>query len=521
MKFYQPHSRENNLVGPYRLTKQIGQGGMGTVYKALDTRLDRYIALKFLKKNVSNDDSIQQRFITEARAASSLDHPNICTIYDIGETDDQQLYIAMALYEGGTLDKRLTNNFFNIDESLDIILQIASGLEAAHSHGIIHRDIKPSNIIFKNNQIIILDFGIAKVEDNEAGELTETGVSLGTVSFSSPEQLEGKKVNQQTDIWSLGIIAYEIISGHRPFKGESPYKIMHDILHQDPIPIHTLDPSISKELSNIISQMLKRDRSDRYQSMQSLISDLSVLKTKNFMDTTQVNKPYATAQTPSTSNCRVKSTKKSSAKRIKYLLFIAPVITIFLGIVLNQQNNNVEKKNISEQTPYITSNLGNGSLIDRFLEAAKNGQPILVNELLIDKNIAIDVTDEMGWTALIHASWQGHPNVVSTLLNAGSDPNVNESKALTVSVVRGYHDIVKMLLSSGANPNALDDSTAPVLMLAIASSSPQRDNIVRELLLSGANPNHKAWGKSAFDLAREIDPQGKLQVLLMKFNKTP
>ena len=198
---------EKTIVGKYHLLEELGKGGMGIVYKAKDTKLDRTVALKFLPLELTRDEEAKERFIQEAKAASALDYPNICTIYEIDETKDNRMFISMACYEGESLREKIDKGLVKIEEATDIAAQIAQGLDKAHKKGIIHRDIKPANIMITEDGVVkIVDFGLAKL----AGQvkLTRTGTTLGTVAYMSPEQAQGEAVDHRTDIWSLGVVLY-------------------------------------------------------------------------------------------------------------------------------------------------------------------------------------------------------------------------------------------------------------------------------------------------------------------------
>ena len=260
-------------ISHYKILEKLGGGGMGVVYKAQDTKLERTVALKFLPQHLHLDDEAEKRFISEAKAASSFDHPNICTIYDINKTDDDQLYIAMACYEGETLKKKLESGPLKIQDAIDYSIQIANGLERAHEAGITHRDIKPANIIITNRgEVKILDFGLAKTLNEPV--VTKIGSTVGTASYMSPEQAKGEEVDQRTDIWALGIIVYEMITGKTPFRGDYEQAIIYSILNEEPQNSENIDERIWK----VISKSISKDPSTRYQSINELCSDLNELK---------------------------------------------------------------------------------------------------------------------------------------------------------------------------------------------------------------------------------------------------
>ncbi|MCZ6703888.1 MAG: protein kinase, partial [Ignavibacteria bacterium] len=259
-----------------RVLEKLGGGGMGVVYKAQDTKLDRTVALKFLPPHLHLDEEAEKRFISEAKAASSFDHPNICTIYDISKTDDDQLFIAMACYEGETLKKKLENGPFKIEDVIDYYIQIAKGLERAHEAGITHRDIKPANIMITNrNEVKILDFGLAK-SLNDPG-VTKIGSTVGTASYMSPEQAKGTEINHQSDIWSLGVVMYQMITGRAPFEGDYEQAVIYAIINEEPIPISESSENCPQLLIEIVNKCLKKDPSDRYQTTAELLDDLKIL----------------------------------------------------------------------------------------------------------------------------------------------------------------------------------------------------------------------------------------------------
>jgi serine/threonine protein kinase/lipoprotein NlpI len=267
------------LISHYKVIEKLGSGGMGVVYKADDTRLKRTVALKFLPPELTRDKDAKKRFMHEAQAASALDHPNICTVYDIAETEDGHMYLAMAFYEGETLEERIGQTPLNLDDAVDIASQIARGLEKAHDTDIVHQDIKTANIfVTKDGLVKILDFGIAKLSGRT--KLTKENTTLGTVSYMSPEQARGDDMDQRSDIWSLGVVFYEMITGQRPFKGDYDQSVMYAIMNENPEPVTGLRTGVPVELEKMILKCLEKDPSDRYQHINELLVDLRRLMKK-------------------------------------------------------------------------------------------------------------------------------------------------------------------------------------------------------------------------------------------------
>jgi serine/threonine-protein kinase len=246
---------------------------MGVVYKARDIKLDRFVALKFLPPDLTRDFQSRERFINEARAASSFDHPNICTVYEIGEAEDGQSFIAMACYEGETLKSRIERAPMTIEDATRIALQVVQGLAKAHEKGIIHRDVKPANIMVTSEGVAkLLDFGLSKLRGQTV--LTNVGSTVGTVAYMSPEQARGDPLDQRTDIWSVGVVLYEMLLGERPFKGEYDQVVLYSILNQNPPPATDLRSDVPAELQAIMSKCLQKDPASRYQSAAELEHDL-------------------------------------------------------------------------------------------------------------------------------------------------------------------------------------------------------------------------------------------------------
>ena len=263
-------------VSHYKILEKIGEGGMGVVYRAEDVKLNRIVALKFLPPELTRDPEAKQRFIQEAQAASALDHPNICTIHDIGETNDGLLFMVMACYQGSTLKTKIEAGALAAEEAVDVAINISRGLSKAHQRTIVHRDIKPANILFaENGGVKIADFGLAKL----AGQvkLTRTGTTVGTAAYMSPEQARGEEVDSRSDIWSLGAVLYEMLTGRLPFKGEHVQAVVYSILNENPEPVSSRVAGLPSEFDRLVGKCLDKDPEGRYQNADELIADLKLL----------------------------------------------------------------------------------------------------------------------------------------------------------------------------------------------------------------------------------------------------
>ncbi len=259
-------------ISHYKILAKLGEGGMGVVYKAQDTKLKRVVALKFLAAHLLGDGEEKARFLREAQAAAALDHPNICTIYEVDEVDGKT-FIAMAYIEGQTIQQKVGEGRLSLREALDIALQTAQGLQAAHENGVVHRDIKPGNIIVTEKQrASILDFGLAQITGES--RLTKTGMTLGTAAFMSPEQTLGRALDHRTDIWSLGVVLYEMVAGQLPFVGEYELARMYSIANDEPPALASLQPRAPAALQSVIDTALAKEKDDRYASVAEMITDL-------------------------------------------------------------------------------------------------------------------------------------------------------------------------------------------------------------------------------------------------------
>lgn len=271
---------QGRRVAQYTVLEALGAGAMGRVYKARDERLGRYVALKFLPAHLGAEPNAKRRFLLEARAAAALDHPNICTIHEIGATNDGQQFIAMTLYDGETLQARLTRGLLGLADAVAIALQIANGLAKAHEHGVIHRDVKPSNImLLADGTVKILDFGIARIED--VSTVAQEGTALGTVAYMSPEHARGDVVDMRTDVWSLGVVLYEMLAGVRPFRGDNTQELTHQVFTTEPQSVGTMRAGLPATVNAVLRNALAKSPGERYASMSQMAEDLAALTSAN------------------------------------------------------------------------------------------------------------------------------------------------------------------------------------------------------------------------------------------------
>ena len=263
---------EGRTVSNYELLEEIGRGGMGIVHKARDRRLDRLVALKFLPSYLSSDEEAKQRFLVEAKAASALDHPNICTIYDIGQTPDGLLFLVMPYYKGETLAQKVARGPLPIKDVIDYAAQAAEGLSRVHEADIVHRDMKPANVMVTDRSLVkLLDFELAKVPNSN---LTKTGTVLGTVAYMSPEQVLGHRTDAKTDLWSLGVIMYEMLTGEPPFKADYEQVVLYSITQEEPPPLRELRQDAPDKLALVVDRLMRKAPEERYQGADEVLAEL-------------------------------------------------------------------------------------------------------------------------------------------------------------------------------------------------------------------------------------------------------
>jgi len=319
------------MILHYKIIEQVGQGGMGVVYKAHDTKLDRTVALKFLPSQITVNDTDKERFLQEAKAAAALNHPNVCVIHDIQEYQDKQ-FIVMEYVDGNTLRLKIADRRFEINEAIDVAIQIGEALQEAHSKSIVHRDVKSDNImITASNQVKVMDFGLAKLKGSL--KLTKSSSTVGTLAYMAPEQIQGEEVDARSDIFSFGVLLYEMLTGKLPFKGDYEAALMYSILNEQAEPIEKHIPDISSELLHIINRSLEKDPENRYQSIKDIIIDLGRLK----RDTVSISKfpGDLQPQKPSLKEKRFKTGDK--------IMLVSYASGLVLGVIIFSMNGIIHR----------------------------------------------------------------------------------------------------------------------------------------------------------------------------------
>ncbi len=329
-------------IGHYRIIKKLGEGGMGEVYLALDTKLDRKVAIKVLQPDSLAEENLKKRLLREAQAAARLDHSNICAVYDVNEADSLT-FIVMQYIEGETLADEMQRQPLELRTALAIAEQAAEGLAEAHAHGIIHRDLKPQNMmITRRGQVKILDFGLAKqvrtsdavdFEAPTAAILSMPGQVIGTMPYMSPEQLQGEPLDARSDVFSLGVIFYEMLAGKHPFKDQSAASTISRIMLSDPIPTEQFQAQVSPELQALLDKMLRKDKAARYQSAQDLLTDLRQLLKADATQSDATPTKQFSAITPKQN---LADSILNKAQRNKWAVLASALTLILLGVVISR-----------------------------------------------------------------------------------------------------------------------------------------------------------------------------------------
>ncbi len=321
---------------------------MGVVYKAEDTTLERTVALKFLAQHLLDDEEAKERFLREAKAAAALDHPNICTVYEIAEVDGKT-FIAIAYLEGESLEEHITKGPLSLKDALDFARQTADGLQAAHNKGVFHRDIKPANIIVSpEGRATVMDFGLARL--TEASRLTKVNTAMGTVAYMSPEQAQGMEVDSRTDVWALGCVLYEMVSGQRPFQGVYDQALLYEIVHEEPAALTGLRTGVPVELEFVATKCLAKDAEDRYQAAKEVAVDLRTLAEKlksgrsTILRTTQMTGAVPATMTPTQTVNPAKAlpsgaviVQQKSHRATQVLAAVSTLVMLALAFVLFTQ----------------------------------------------------------------------------------------------------------------------------------------------------------------------------------------
>ena len=355
-------------ISHYKILEKLGEGGMGVVYKAQDIKLDRLLALKFLPPHLVASEAEKARFLQEAKSASTLNHPNVCTIYDIKEEGEQQ-FIVMEYVDGVTLRKKFESKPLSPNDAITYAIQIGEALKEAHSQGIVHRDIKSDNIMINSkNQVKVMDFGLAKLKGSL--KLTKTSSTVGTLAYMAPEQIQGGEVDARSDIFSFGIVLYEMLTGQLPFKGEHEAAMMYSILNEEPEPIQKYLPELSSEFLHVINRALEKDPNDRYQSVNDMLIDLRRLKRQSTRVVRTSSPDISVAQGDVSAPSPSSISQPTKSKNRKYFwgtgIGIVGVLLIFLVMRFFISG---EKRRVSEHYPFHSFKLSRIATNGKVLQA--------------------------------------------------------------------------------------------------------------------------------------------------------
>ncbi|OVE79934.1 hypothetical protein BVY01_01185, partial [bacterium I07] len=366
--------------------EKLGEGGMGVVYKAHDTKLDRIVALKFLSHDTTISETDRARFLQEAKAASAINHANVCTIYDIKEEDGKQ-FIVMEYVEGETLGKKLKNGALEYKTAIDYAIQIAEALQAAHEKGIIHRDIKSENImVTPKNQIKVMDFGLAKLRGSL--KLTKTSSTLGTVSYMSPEQILGKEVDARSDIFSFGVVLYEMLSGQLPFKGEYEAAVTYAIVNEEPEPLHIVKSIYSSGIKHLLDKLLVKDPNNRYQSVLELIPVLELLYSRK---DSLIESPKSSSN--KASNWLSKKSTIPILITLGFSLFLIVVLKIFNPFGLTKPPSLLPDAEFIRHTFEDSYEVGRISPNGKYLAYVEEMKLLIIKDLVTEEKREVSIPD--------------------------------------------------------------------------------------------------------------------------------
>lgn len=370
------------MIKHYQILSHIGDGGMGTVYRALDTRLDREVALKFLPADANPQQDAARRLIREARAAAPLQHPNICVIHEVGETDEGQPFIAMALCDGETLKEKLRSGPVSVSDAVDIARQIARGLGAAHARKIVHRDVKPANVMIGTDGIVrLLDFGLAKLMD--AATTAPHGIR-GTIAYMSPEQLRGDETDERSDLWALGVMLYEMLAGTRPFNAAQGQAVIESILRDPPQPLTNRNPDVPEELRRIIDRLLQKNPDNRYPRASDVLADLAALDKHHESVTTERKRMTGS-----------------------YVIGAVAVTALILAAFLTRQQSGTVPGEASAKQRRLTQNIAAYELYLRGRDPAlfRSDSGPVRGLAFLDEAIALDSTFAAAYAAKAYLYW--------------------------------------------------------------------------------------------------------------------